>query len=124
MFSWKKGSQLESSASIDGICYTRAGTGEGVPIVFVNGLGGLQESWFYQVRHFSKSRSVLVYDHRGNGRSPFRSGEAKIDTYVDDLCALLDAQEIDVADFVGISFGGRLLQAFALEYPLRVRSLN
>ena len=119
-----RAAQLESSASFEGISYTRAGTDVGVPLVFVNGLGGLQEAWFYQVRHFAKSRSVLVYDHRGNGRSAFRSGDASMDTYVDDLCALLDAQEIDVADFVGISFGGRLLQSFALEHPLRVRSLT
>lgn len=50
-------------------------------------------------------------------------GDPRIETYVGDLLELLDAQGIAQADFVGISFGGRVLQALALQAPHRVRRL-
>lgn len=92
-------------------------------MVFINGLGGQLESWFYQARHFSKTREVLCFDHRGNGRSRFVLGEAQMQTYVSDLVDLLKAQGIEQADFVGISFGGRVLQALALQEGFRVRRM-
>lgn len=103
--------------------FSRAGSGSAPPLVFVNGLGGQLESWFYQARHFSKTREVLCFDHRGNGRSPMVLGPARVKTYVLDLLDLLDAQALGPADFVGISFGGRVLQALALEAPERVRRM-
>ena len=110
--------------SKNGLAYALSGNPDGAPLVFVNGLGGLQESWFYQGRRFSEEHCVLTYDHRGNGRSPFRDGPARMQTYVDDLLQILDEVSIEAAHFVGISFGSRLLQELALSCPARVRSIT
>jgi pimeloyl-ACP methyl ester carboxylesterase len=114
---------LASSTSNGSLFFSRSDSISGNPLVFVNGLGGQLESWFYQTRYFSKTREVLCFDHRGNGRSPFVDGAPRIETYVADLVELLDSQGIAQADFVGISFGGRVLQALALQAPHRVRRL-
>lgn len=114
---------MASSVANSPLFFSRAGSGSAPPLVFINGLGGQLESWFYQVRHFEKTREVLCFDHRGNGRSPLILGEARVQTYVADLLLLLDAQDFGPADFVGISFGGRVLQALALQAPERVRRM-
>lgn len=110
--------------SRNGLAYTVAGKNGGPPLVFVNGLGGMQESWFYQVRAFAGSHQTLTFDHRGNGRSDYRAGTARMETYVADLLEILDEEGVEAADFVGISFGSRLLQILALNHPERVRSLT
>ena len=110
--------------STGGLAYTVSGKEEGPVLVFVNGLGGMQESWFYQVRAFSSSFQTLTFDHRGNGRSDYREGPARMETYVADLLEILDEEGVEAADFVGISFGSRLLQVLALNHPDRVRSLT
>ena len=43
--------------------------------------------------------------------------------HADDLACLLSALEIDRADVLGISYGGEVAQALALNHPSRVRSL-
>ena len=110
--------------SKQGLAYALSGPMDGPVLVFVNGLGGLQESWFYQVRHFSNEFRILTFDHRGNGRSPFRAGPARMETYVDDLVEILESEGVEQADFVGISFGSRLLQKLALSHSEWVRSLT
>ena len=110
--------------SRNGLAYTISGRDGGPLLVFANGLGGLQESWFYQVRAFAETHQTLTFDHRGNGRSPYREGPARMATYVSDLVEILDEEGVEAADFVGISFGSRLLQVLALSHPDRVRSLT
>jgi pimeloyl-ACP methyl ester carboxylesterase len=110
--------------SKNGLAYTVSGKEGGPLLVFANGLGGLQESWFYQVRAFADSHQTLTFDHRGNGRSAYREGPARMETYVEDLIEILDEEGVDSADFVGISFGSRLLQVLTLHHPERVRSLT
>ena len=110
--------------SSTGLSYSLAGESTQPAVVFVNGLGGMQESWFFQSRALVPSHRVLAYDHRGNGRSAYREGPPCMTTYVDDLIDLMDELEIEQADFVGISFGGRLLQELGLTHPQRVRSLT
>ena len=89
-------------------------------LVFVTGLGGVKESWLNQVRHFSARYRVLTYNHRGIGRSQLRRQDVSMHDYAADLLLLLGALGLDARLFVGISFGGRVLQELALRWPARV----
>lgn len=93
------------------------------PIVFVNGMGGVQAAWLMAARHFGVSRRTLSYDHRGLGGSEYLDTPMSMADYAADLVRLLDEVGIQQADFVGLSFGGRVLQELALGWPERVRRL-
>ena len=71
-------------------------------------------------------RFVIRYDHRDTGRSttyePGRPGYTGGDLLADAV-GVLDAYRLDVANLVGVSAGGALVQLIALDFPSRVRSL-
>ena len=51
------------------------------------------------------------------------AGPYSIEQHADDLAALLDGLQIEQAHIGGISYGGEISLAFALNYPRRTRSL-
>ncbi len=93
----------------------------GVPLVFVNGLGGVQAAFAHQVRYFGATRQVLTYDHRGAGGSEMVDAPVTMRDFASDLVGLMDELGISQADLVGLSFGGRVVQELALGWPDRVR---
>ena len=93
------------------------------PLVFVSGMGGVQAAWLMAGRYFGQSRCALSYDHRGLGVSEADATPMLMRDYALDLIRLLDEVGIDQADFVGLSFGGRVLQELAVGWPHRVRRL-
>lgn len=105
------------------LSYTISGPPEGRPLVFINGLGGVQAAFQLQVRELKQTRRVLVYDHRGCGGSELVDRPASMADYAQDLVLLLDHLELGSCDIVGLSFGGRVAQALALGWPERVRRL-
>jgi len=61
---------------------------------------------------------VVVYDHRGHGRSDWRdSSEWNLDTWADDIVRLCDALEIEQPIVVGHSFGGYVAQRYIDRHP-------
>lgn len=97
--------------------------GEGEPLVLCHGLGGNHAIWFQQVPVFARTRRVVVWDHRGFGRSTDRAGRSGPEAAAGDLGALLDHLGLDRVDLVGQSMGGWTALGFALASPERVRSL-
>ena len=116
-------------ARIDGIHLYYEMHGNGSPLLVLNGLGGNLLEWMtFQVPVWSQEYRVILYDHRGTGRSD------KGDTVTDeayttrslaaDAVGLLDALAINEPTHVlGPSHGGRIAQWVALDFPERVRSL-
>jgi len=92
-------------------------------LVFVNGLAGRQEVWFHQVREFQKDFRVLCLDNRGAGRSETSSEAAVMRTYAVDLIRVMDEAGLEKAAFVGLSFGGRILQELSILAPERISRL-
>lgn len=98
--------------------------GRGPPVVLVHGHGADLRLWDPQVPALTGADfQVVRYDVRGHGRSEapprgytWRQGAA-------DLCALLDHLGIGAAHLVGLSMGGGICLAAALEHPARARSL-
>ena len=63
---------------------------------------------------------VIAPDLRGHGRSGYEPPWT-FPTHVADLIETLDALGIDTADWVGHSFGGRLILELAARHPERIR---
>ena len=96
--------------------------GTGQPIIFLHGLGSTNTVWEPQVRALSGSYQIIRYDLRGAGRSALTS-TLSIESWVTDLLALMEAQKIRNARFVGHSLGTLILQHFACQNPEKVVSL-
>lgn len=96
--------------------------GSGDPVILLHGLGSTANVWEPQVRALAGRFAMIRYDLEGAGRSPL-SGPLSIDSWVSDLAALLDANAIAKARFVGHSLGTLILQHFASRYPERVIKL-
>jgi pimeloyl-ACP methyl ester carboxylesterase len=97
--------------------------GEGPPLVLVHGAGGNTLVWWQQVPHFARRYRVLIFDHRGFGRSRCEPGAEQGRHFAADLSAVLDAAGIDRAALVCQSMGGWTGMQLALAEPERVAAL-
>jgi 3-oxoadipate enol-lactonase len=65
---------------------------------------------------------VLRIDMRGHGGSDPVAGDYTMSALAGDVAAVLDALDISQVHYIGLSIGGMLGQAFALEYAHRLLS--
>ena len=102
--------------------------GEGDPIVLVHGFASSKNvNWVYPawVSELKKNgRRVIALDNRGHGDSSklYDSEEYHIGTMAGDVTALMDHLNIERADMMGYSLGGRLTAYLAQRRPQRLRS--
>jgi non-heme chloroperoxidase len=81
--------------------------GSGKPVVFSHGWPLNADAWDAQMLFLvQKGFRVIAHDRRGHGRSDQPSQGNDMETYADDLAALLDALDIQGATLVGHSTGG------------------
>lgn len=99
------------------------GGGDGLPVVFVNGLTMDTTAWKLVERRLALSRPTVRYDARGQGESEAPPGPYPPETHADDLLALLDALSIERAHLVGLSNGGLVAMLVAGRAPERVAGL-
>ncbi|HPU38558.1 MAG TPA: alpha/beta hydrolase [Microthrixaceae bacterium] len=68
---------------------------------------------------FADTHQVVLYDHRGNGRSDGWDAPSdwNLDRWADDVVALCDALGIDRPIVLGQSFGGFVAQRYAARHP-------
>lgn len=109
----------------DGIDIYYECIGNGESLVFIHGLGASSEMYKPQVEYFKKEFKVVIIDLRGNGKS----GKLKclpdevLDTQIKDVIQILNHLEIEQSSFIGVSYGGVLIQKLAITYPDTVKSL-
>lgn len=103
--------------------YALEGTGEGIPLVFVNALGTDLRIWDGVIPHLTDRYPVLCFDKRGHGLSDCPPAPYSIHDFSTDLLGLLDQLEISQAIVVGISVGGMVALDFAASWPERVHSM-
>lgn len=96
--------------------------GEGRPVAFVHGLG--TTSMIYQplVEALGGGYRTIRFDLEGHGRSPL-AGIPTIQTWADDLGALLEKKGIERATVIGHSMGSIVAQRFAATRPHMVERL-
>ncbi|GJG94890.1 alpha/beta fold hydrolase [Cupriavidus pauculus] len=81
--------------------------GSGRPVVFSHGWPLDADAWDAQMLFLvQKGFRVIAHDRRGHGRSDQPAQGNNMDTYADDLAAVLDALDIKGATLVGHSTGG------------------
>ena len=81
--------------------------GTGKPVVFSHGWPLNADAWDAQMLFLvQKGFRVIAHERRGHGRSDQPSQGNNMDTYADDLAALLNALDIQGATLVGHSTGG------------------
>lgn len=97
--------------------------GDGPPLLFIHGLGGLWQNWLLNIPAFMDTHRVIAPDLPGFGRSEMPSGRISIQglaRVIDELCGLLDIESPAV---VGNSMGGFVATELALSFPTRVAKL-
>lgn len=97
-------------------------TGRGPALVFSHGVGGNHASWYPQIAAMSDRYRVITWDHRGFGNSSDAEGMGR-SGFIDDLKAVLDAEDIDRCILIGQSMGGGTSLGFACTYPDRIAGL-
>ncbi|WP_249673535.1 alpha/beta fold hydrolase [Pseudomonas abieticivorans] len=81
--------------------------GTGQPIVFSHGWPLSADAWDSQMLFLAgQGYRVIAHDRRGHGRSGQTWGGNDMDTYADDLAALIEALDLKDAVLVGHSTGG------------------
>lgn len=102
--------------------YESVGSGN-PPLVFVHGVARSHDDWPEQVDFFHSRHRVIACDLRGHGASTGSPDHCDIETYGDDVGALLDALELPPAILVGHSMGVRVVLQANLVAPHRVAGL-
>ncbi|MGE0797941.1 MAG: alpha/beta fold hydrolase [Lautropia sp.] len=97
--------------------------GEGPPVLLAAGLGGASSYWVPQIAALARHFQVIVYDHRGTGRSTRHETSYTVDGMARDVLALLDALQLPDVHLIGHSTGGAIGQILAVDAPSRLRSM-
>jgi pimeloyl-ACP methyl ester carboxylesterase len=109
----------------DGVTLAYEEAGAGTPVIFVHEFAGDARSWEPQMRHFSRRYRAIAYNARGYFPSDVPTDPAMYSQKraCDDIRAVMDGLEIDVAHVVGLSMGGFATLHFGFDYPDRALSL-
>lgn len=97
--------------------------GSAIPLLLIHAFPFDRTMWAAQLRELADAARVVAPDLRGFGESGFPGGAVTMDTYADDLIALLDALSIKNAVVAGLSMGGYVAFAFFRKYQPRARGL-
>ena len=98
--------------------------GKGPRLLVISGTGGdLRRSPSIFEMPIAQHFEILAYDQRGLGQTSRPDIPYSMIDYADDANALLEAVGWDCCLVMGISFGGMVVQEFALRYPHRVERL-
>lgn len=99
------------------------GTSGAPVILFSHSLGSSLAMWESQRTVLESHFQVLTYDLRGHGASDAPKGAYSLEQMAEDAVDLLEALKIDRVHFVGLSIGGMIGQALALNHPDRLLRL-
>jgi proline iminopeptidase len=96
------------------------------PVVLIHGGPGLTSDYLADdLTALARSRSVLVYDQRGIGRSTLVSDSTALaaQRYVEDLEAIRKYLGLEQLTLLGHSWGVAPAALYAMQYPERVRRM-
>lgn len=105
------------------IYYDLTGPSDGPVVCFSHSLSSDGGMWAEQMPELIKGGyRVLRLDMRGHGGSDPVAGDYTMEALADDVATALDALAIAKVQFIGLSIGGMIGQAFAIKYPERLIS--
>jgi proline iminopeptidase len=108
--------------------YEVRGGGPGTPLVVANGGPGFDHAYLHCSDcwdRLARSRKVVFYDQRGNGRSSeLKDGQScTLADQIADLEALRAHLGFEKIELLGHSWGGYLVMAYAARHPDRIAHL-
>jgi 3-oxoadipate enol-lactonase len=92
-------------------------------LVLSNSLGTTQDLWGGQLPALAERFRVLTYDHPGHGAAELPEQQCTVEAFAHGLLGLLDELALDRVSVCGVSLGGMVGMALALEAPERVERL-
>jgi 3-oxoadipate enol-lactonase len=92
-------------------------------LVVSNSLASDHRMWAPQLKALAAHHQVVRFDTRGHGKSAAPDGPYSLDLLVADVVGLMDALDIEHADYLGLSLGGMVGLGLALDHPDRVKRL-
>ena len=117
-------SKRATAADGTGIAYEVVGRGERT-LMLANGLGGRLYAWKPLIDEFWRDYKIITWDYRGlfDSETPASHRRLSVPHHAEDAMALLDAEKVDRAVFVGWSMGVQVSLDVAATYPERVGGL-
>lgn len=107
-----------------GLYWEEHGPADAPPVILSPGLGGSAAYWTPNLAELASSHRVILYDHRGTGRSDRAlPPDLDVDMMADDVLALMDGLGLERAGLVGHAAGGVIGLALALKAPERLERL-
>lgn len=99
--------------------------GAGIPLIMIGGLTATVEVWGELRKLLAAKYRLIMPDNRGSGRTrvPQDDEDRTPKRLAGDVFALTDALKLERFHLMGGSFGGTIVQEFALAHPERLRSL-
>lgn len=97
--------------------------GSGAPLMLLGGLGLDVSEMGALTGPLAERFQVIAVDNRGTGRSAKPPGPYSIEQMAGDAVGLMDRLGLARAHLAGISMGGRIAMAAALDWPERVDHL-
>jgi pimeloyl-ACP methyl ester carboxylesterase len=97
--------------------------GDGPPLLFVHGLGGIWQNWLLNIPAFMDAHRCLAVDLPGFGLSEKPDGEISIPRLAQTVDRVCDELGVEEPVVVGNSMGGFVGAELAVSFPTRVSKL-
>ena len=92
------------------------------PLLVFHGLFGMLDNWGSFGKEFGELMPTHVLDLRNHGRS-FHSQSMSHDDLANDILHYMEFHNIEKANLLGHSLGGKAVMQFAIKYPEKVNKL-
>lgn len=103
-------------AEIDGNTTHYTSYGEGPPVVFIHGLGGVANTWHGVMQAMKQHNHCVAMDLRGHGRSGGK-GKFTVEGWAHDILGLIRHLKLPAVTLVGHSLGTLIVQHLAQTEP-------
>jgi len=105
------------------LSYTDSGPRGGIPLLFLHGWIATASIWTPVISLLAKRHRTVAIDMRGFGESSAARGPYRVETFADDLSALIADLDLDPSVVIGHSMGAAVAQRFAIDRPEAVEGL-
>ncbi|HEX8526448.1 pyrimidine utilization protein D [Allosphingosinicella sp.] len=107
-----------------GLYFESHGPADSPALILSSGLGGSADYWAPNLPALAERNRVVVYDHRGTGRSD-RSlpPRLRVGDMAQDVLTVMDAAAVESASLIGHAAGGAIGLSLALLAPRRIERL-